>query len=277
MSDADHFSVKELNPYSHDEIQPDRQAAKDDHARVKSALQDAGIEVIQAKSPHSCQDGVYTANWAFCTRDVAVLSRLPNIRRGEEGYAQRILRQMGKKILKPTCSRFSGQGDALVCGDTLFLGKQYRTDPEMEDFMKDTFDYNIVSVQTIPQTGEDNLPVINKVSGWPDSFFYDINLAMGVLKPGMIAWCPEAFTPESQKVIAGLTDIEKIEIDHDEAIYGFAANFVSTGHEVIMGSGAPKLQSALHKRGFATTTLEIPELTKGGGFIRHIALTLDND
>lgn len=287
MSDAEHFAVKELNLYSHEEVQPDVNQAKAEHAMVKSALQRAGIQVVQVDSPVGCQDGIYTANWAFCSGDIAVAAKLPNIRQGEQDHARDILKGLGKTVIVPEQQRYSGQGDSLVCGDKLFVGSNYRTDRSMHDFLEATFmgkrqpNYDIISVQTVPAIDNNGVPIINKVSNWPDSNFYDIDLAMGIVRPpvdgqpALIAWCPEAFTKDSQRTIREL-DMDKIEVDIKEAEGGFACNFISTGHKVVMGSGAPQLQAAIESYGLQTEALEIKELIKGGGFIRCIALTLDN-
>lgn len=282
MTDADNFSVKELNLYSHEEIQPNREQARLEHAMVKRALECAGIEVVQVPSPEGCQDGIYTANWAFCGPDnTAIVSRLPNVRQGEQDYAREKLRNLGKTILVPKWQRYSGQGDTLVCGDRLFQGSGYRSDKEMQQFIANAFkfrrtpQYDIIPVKTIPAM-ENGVPIINKVSKWPDSRFYDIDLAMGIVDQDTIAWCPDAFMPESQDRIAAL-DVNQIIVDRTEAEEAFACNFVSTGRHVIMGTGAPKLQAAIEKHGLQATTLDIRELIKGGGFIRCITLTLDNE
>ena len=279
MSDAEHFSVKELNLYSDEKKQPDMNRAKTEHALVKTAMERAGIDVIQVPSPSGCQDGIYTANWAFCSGDTAVMSRLPNVRQGEQSYARRILGEMGKRIVVPKWQRYSGQGDTLACGDTLFLGSGYRTDKEMEALLARTFPhkYRIIPIRTVPKLNKRQEPKINKLSRWPDSFFYDIDLAMGVVDQETIAWCPEAFVPESQDRIDALKDIGKIEVSLAEAMGAFACNFISTGRTVVMGAGATDLQSKIEAHGLSTVTLDTPELVKGGGFIRCISLTLDNE
>lgn len=279
MSDAENFSnVVELNIYTDENKQPDLEAAREDHAKVKEALEDAGIHVFKRQSPKGCQDGIYTANWAFCRGGYAVMASLPNVRQAETPHARRILWGLDKRIIEPPRGmRYSGQGDTLVCGDTMFVGRGYRTDAIMAKFLKNLFpEHNVVSVQTVPQLDEHNQPVINHVSGWEDSPFYDIDLAMGVVRPGLIAWCPEAFLPESQDKIDALRDVEKIEISYEEATKTFASNFVSTGKKVIMGE-APKLAAELQARGLETVSLDTKEIKKGGGFIRCISLTLDNE
>lgn len=283
MTDTDNYSVVELNSYSSVDVQPDSNVAKKEHESIKTALRNAGVKIVEQPSPVDCQDGVYTANWAFCGVDsngeeVAVMSRLPNVRRDEEPDARRILKEMGKRIIVPKWQRFSGQGDALACGDRLFLGQQYRTDKEMKGLMERTFKkrYDVIDVHTIPRLDNDQQPMRNKLSGWPDSYFYDIDLAIGVVQPDLIAWCPEAFLPESQEKIRNIEGLRKIEVDINEALGVFACNFISTGDTVIMAKGAPKLRNQISKHGLSSVALGIPELQKGGGSVRCVTLTLDN-
>lgn len=274
VSDPKYYSVVELNTYSHQEVQPNRERAKREHALVVQALQGAGVTVVQEQSPTDCQDGVYVANWAFCSGNTAVMSRLPGPRHGEQVHAAALLSRYKSDVIIPPY-RFSGQGDALACGDTLFVGGGYRSDPRMANELQQILrrEYQVQSVQTVPLL-EDGKPVVNKLSGWPDSKFYDIDLAIGVLKPDMIAWCPDAFTFESQDTINNLAGIKKIEVSWAEATQAFACNLVSTGETVIMSAGAPKFEAALGKAGLQVVSLSIPELQKGGGSARCVTLAI---
>src|ERR1700694_2210918 len=94
MSGTDHFAVEELNPYSRLSEQPKPFQASQEHAEVYKALQTAGVEVIKVAAPPDCQDGVYTANWALCRGNKAVMSSLPNRRQAEEPYAEAALRKL---------------------------------------------------------------------------------------------------------------------------------------------------------------------------------------
>ncbi|HEU5121257.1 MAG TPA: hypothetical protein VFT59_00280 [Candidatus Saccharimonadales bacterium] len=281
MSDARHFSTTQpINPYYGDEA-PDITRAEKEHGSIKSLLESAGVTVIQVPSPQHSQDGVYTANWALVRGDKAVLACLPNIRKAEEAYAEKILTSLGKEVIKiPTGLRFSGQGDALPFGDYLFCGQGYRADAEAQNFAAKQLGFTRVQLQTIPELDTHGKPVINRVSGWPDSFFYDIDLALAILRPpegtqkGLIAYCPEAFTPESQEILNQFDAAEKIIISLEEATIGFAANLVSTGSAVVMSDKAPKLAAELKARGFTILTPKITELIKGGGYIRCTTLSL---
>lgn len=282
MSDALNFSAEQaINPYYFDS-HTDVSAAQTEHDSIRLALQAAGVDVITTPSPSDSQDGVYTANWALVRGDKAILSRLPDVRKAEEACARAALQRLGKTIIEPPEGlRFSGQGDALACGNYLFCGMGYRSDEAAQQFAAQTLGFTRIQLQTIPQLDEQGEPVINAVSGWADSFFYDIDLALSIIRHpegknrGLIAYCPEAFTPESQERINAIDDIDFIKVSLDEAERAFACNLVSTGETVIMGDTAPELKANLEAHGLTVITPHIQELSKGGGYIRCTTLSLD--
>ncbi len=276
MSGADFFNDGfAINAYMDDQVPVDIEQAKREHAEIKSCFEQAGIEVVKVDPPSGCQDGVYTANWALVRGDKAVMSNLPNKRQPEQDYADNTLKSLGKQVIRlPQNLAFSGQGDALPVGDYLFIGSHYRTNSEAHQLIAKELNFTPISVQTIPQVDDSGKPVVNSVTGWPDSFFYDLDLALAVISPKLIAWCPEAFLPESQAKIRAIADLEKIEVSLDEAMQGFACNLVSTGEAVVMSDRAPKLKSEIEARGLRVFTPKVSELLKGGGFIRCTSLTL---
>lgn len=277
MSGADYFNDGfAINALMDSSNPVDIAKAKKEHESIKHAMQSIGTEVVQVHPPRGCQDGVYTANWALCRGDTVVMASLPNKRSDEEDYAAHVLSNLGKRLVfLPKGLKFSGQGDALPCGNYLFSGTGYRTDKEVHSFLAKNLDYNVISLQAIPTLDKQKKPVINKVTGWPDSFFYDIDLAIAVLSPSLIAWCRDAFTPESQAKIDKITDIDKIEVSYEEAVNGFACNLVSNGEAVVMSHYAPNLKKAVEAAGFKTITIPATELFKGGGYIRCTTLTLN--
>lgn len=291
MSDTDNYEgVIELNLYSDENIQPDKNLAKIEHDAFGDALRKVGISVLKRRSAKGCQDSVYTANWAFCRGDVAVMAKLPNARHAEERHAERILWGLGKKTIHPPLSieRYSGQGDTLLCGNVLFVGSGYRTDPEMAEYLQHLWpDYTVVPVQTVPKLDDDGEPVINKVSGWEDSEFYDIDLAIGIIRPptlegrGLIAVCREAFTDSSLERIekaASENNIDIIYVSYDEAVTAFACNFISNGRDaVVMSEGAPQFEEDLSRLSIRSILCKLKELNKAGGGGRCVGLTLDNE
>lgn len=282
MSDAQHFSAEQaINPY-YDDQNVDLQRAVSEHHFITQALSAAGITITAVPSPIDSQDGVYTANWALVRGNKAVLARLPDVRKAEEAYAKQVLEQLGKEVIEaPKGLRFSGQGDALACGNYLFCGQGYRSDEKAQAFAAKKLGYERIQLQTVPELDTEGYPMKNAVSGWEDSFFYDIDLALSIIKApegdkkGLIAYCPEAFMPESQNLLENFDGVEKIKVSLEEAMKAFACNLVSTGETVIMSAHAPDLKAAFESYGLKVLTPEVAELAKGGGYIRCTTLTID--
>jgi N-dimethylarginine dimethylaminohydrolase len=281
MSGAEFFDNQQpINPY-YDQSSIDVDKAIEELANIRHMLELAGVRVTHVAPPSHSQDGVYTANWALVRGKKAIMSRLPTARKAEELYAQDVLDDLGIEVIEvPEGLKFSGQGDALACGNYLFCGKGYRSDEEAQAFAADALGYERIQLQTIPQLDEHGQPVNNQSSGWPDSFYYDIDLALAIIKvptateKGLIAYCPEAFTSDSQAILEEFDGVEKIKVSEVEAKEGFACNLVSTGEMVVMSSNAPVLAAELRARGLQVFTPLIVELAKGGGYIRCTTLSL---
>ena len=282
MSDALHFDNElPINPYYADES-INSEVANAEHVEIATMLKNAGVTIIHVDSPADSQDGVYTANWALTRGKNAVLARLPNARKAEEAWAEQVLASRGYHVFRaPKGTKFSGQGDALPCGDYLFCGSSYRSDLEAQAYAAETLGYKRIQLRCVPLKDVTDTEVINDSSGWPDSFYYDIDLALAVISGpsenslGTIAYCPEAFVPESQEVLKNLQDFEKIIVSEKEARQAFACNLVSTGQSVVMSADAPELKAELEKRDLTVFTPKISELVKGGGYIRCTTLSLN--
>lgn len=283
MSGVDYFDDGQpINPFMNKDTPIDLDEAKREHDAIGRALESVGVTVRRIVPPADSQDGVFTANWALIRGNKAVMARLPNARKAEEPYAADVLHQQFNKEITyiPDNYKFSGQGDALPCGDYLFCGSGYRSDPEAQAFVAETLGLTRIQLKTKPQLDTSGQPMINPYSGWADSFYYDLDLAVSILKPpmsgskGLIAWCPEAFTPDSQAVMRSFDGVDKIEVSEDEAMNALACNLVSTGEVVVMNDGAPNFTAAIEAHGLTTIRLSNPELAKGGGSMRCTTLTL---
>src|SRR5260370_317333 len=74
MSGPDHFSVDEqINPYYADEP-VNRERLLEEHGAIREALESTGVKVVKVDPPAGCQDGVFTANWAVTSGNIAVMS-----------------------------------------------------------------------------------------------------------------------------------------------------------------------------------------------------------
>lgn len=288
MSGADYFNDTDaINILMDSHVPVNVKAAVEEHNSIKRALQMAGVEVKQVTAPLNCQDGVYTANWGLVRNGKALMARLPNTRKPEEGYALKAVQMLGLEAvtLPPEVERFSGQGDALPCGDLVFTQSPFRTSVSAHRYLKEILGFKeVIALRTKPARWFGfGPPKKNKITGWPDSPTYDIDLALSILKwpegdnKGLIAYCPDVFKASSRKLLKKFDKVDKITVSKKEALQAFALNLVSTGETVVMNTGAPELQAAIEAHGLSTITLDLPELRKGGGSIRCSTLTLDND
>ena len=285
MSGADYFDDQSaINVLMNDQVPVNVAAATLEHNSIQQALESAGIKVIKIDPPQNCQDGVYTANWALVKDGKALMSRLPNSRKPEEAYALEAIKNQGLEpiILPAEIERFSGQGDALPCGDMVFTQSPFRTTKNAHKHLEQLGFSNVIALQTKPARNLFGIAKTNKVTGWPDSPTYDIDLALAVLKwpssttKGLIAYCPDVFKSDSRKLLKNLEGIDKITVSKRETLGAFALNLVSTGETVIMNSGASEFQKNLEAHGLKTIALDLPELKKGGGSIRCTTLTLSS-
>lgn len=257
VSDAVHFRVDyEINPYMRTEVQPDRAAAAAEHETIVATHRAAGRRIAYLPSAAECPDMVFTANAAVVRGGRAVLGHPPPERKAELPYFAEWLTHHGFDVVEAPYP-FSGQGDALACGDLLLTGHGQRTDERMHAVLARELGYQVVPLRTVGPR------------------WYDLDLAVAVVEnPHTVAYCPEALDAPSRQRLQGL-GLDLIEVSIDEAAR-FALNLVSDGTTVTMSRGAPRLAAALRARGLRVVELDTTELAKGGGGVRCTALTLDN-
>ena len=255
VSDATHFRVDfEINPYLSTTDHPAPAAAVAEHDAIGAAHRRAGRVVEHLPSAPDCPDMVFTANAALVSGTTAVLGNLPEPRRPETPHHRAWLAAHGYTVIDAPYA-FSGQGDALPCGNLLLAGYGQRTDRRMHALLAERLGYEVISLRTVgPQ-------------------WYDLDLALAVVdNPRTLAWCPQAFDEPSRRTVIGL-GLDLVEVSPDEAAR-FALNLVSDGRTVTMTDRAPRLATALRARGLRVVELATTQLRKGGGGVRCTALTL---
>jgi len=284
VSGADYFTSDQAINALMNDPKVDHLRAIEEHRSIVEAFKEAHIEVIKVRPPKDCQDGIYTANWALVKDGKAIMSRLPNTRKPEEKYALETLKKLGLKtfVLPDNIRAFSGQGDALICDDYVFTQSPYRTSKEAHKYISEVLHVkSVISLHTKPLRWFKFGPAKNnKITKWPDSPTYDIDLAIAILRPktenkkALIAYCPDVFDRKSNRILKSLNDFDKIIVSKEEAMNHFALNLVSTGETVIINSGTKQFNENLMKHGFKVIDLDLPELKKGGGSIRCSSLDL---
>lgn len=275
VSDARYLQPMGINAYEDTGDQPDINEGIAEHQAAISAYQQAGIHIDQVPSPENCQDGVFTANWGLVWNGRALLSKLPNLRQAEEIYAEQTLKKLGFETRRASVL-FSGQGDALIIGgNRVIIGDGYRTDAKVASEIREWLGLEVTVARTKPKRSFPfGPPVKNKVTGLWDSYYYDLDLAVGVIKPDLIAVCFDALTGKGESAIKKLKNVEIIPVSEYEAKEQLACNFVSNGETVVVSEGAKQLAVDLRAKGLKVVSLPNRQLRKSGGGFRCISLSL---
>lgn len=246
----------EINPYMHQSVQPDSIASAAEHVAIVRAHAEAGRSVRRLAPAPECPDMVFTANTAVVRGGRAVLGQPPPQRKAEIPYVAQRLVELGLDVVEAPYP-FSGQGDALACGDLLLCGHGRRTDGRMLPFLGEYLDCDdVVPLRTV------------------DDRWYDLDLALAVIDSQTLAYHGAAFDAPSLRRLHSL-DVDLVEVGPADAA-AFALNLVSDGTTVTMTSGAPWFARTLRERGLQVVELDTAELRKGGGGVRCTALSLDS-
>lgn len=246
----------QINPYMDPHVQPDPRELKKEYANILAAHVNAGRTVRFLDPDPDRPDMTYTANQALIRGKKAVLGNLLPERAGEVELLRPWLTAAGFEVID--CPyRFSGQGDAVPTGTgAVIKGREWRSDPMSDDFIRDTLGYEIIPIHTISDA------------------WYDNDLVFGIIKPGLIAVAWNALDELSQGRLRARDDLEFIDVSLAEA-KNFVCNLVSDGETVVMPEGGPVLAEKLRNLGFEVVECSIAQLKLGGGAIRCTTLALD--
>ena len=105
-----------------------------------------------------------------------------------------------------------------------------------------------------------------------DERFYHLDTALAVLRPGLVAYWPGAFSAASTAALSELFPDAIIATEADAVAFGL--NACSDGSTVVMASGAPALAAAIRNRGLLVVELDTSELQKAGGSVKCCTLEI---
>ena len=257
MCRPDFFRIAyQINPYMDICSQPDPAILVPEFAAIVAAHEALGRKLHFIEPDDAWPDMVFTANVALIRGKKAVMANLPKERGGEVELAAVWLRAHGfETIACPVL--FSGQGDALPTGTgAVIKGRGWRSHPDSDKLVADTLGYEIIPVQSV------------------SAQWYDIDLSIGIIKPGVIAVCLETLDAVSQERLISRSDLRIIPVSLKDA-QNAALNLVSDGVTVIIKTGVPDMAASLRAEGMIVVERSIQELWKGGGGIRCTTLALD--
>jgi N-dimethylarginine dimethylaminohydrolase len=248
----------EINPWMNATRKPDRAQALEQQQEIINTLQQLGHQIDFVDPGADMPDMCFAANAAVVRDGKVFLSNLPAERQPESPLYEAWFKSHGYQVQK-TNHRFGGGGDALWCGDQLIAGSgdksRRATDIEVHAELADYFGVNVASVAAT------------------DERFYDLDMAIGILSPELIAYCGAVLDEDSVAKLKSLEGIDAIEVGLDDAL-GFGCNLISDGHNVIISLGAPGLIKQLQDRGFNVLPHNIDQFMLTGGGVRCLALNL---
>lgn len=227
-----------------------------------------GAEIeLQAPVP-GAPDIVFTANAAIVLDGKALLGRfLDDERRIEEAFNETFFRNLVRKGMLddvgilPKAMFQEGAGDCSwdPTRGHFWAGYGQRSRIEAVDLIEDYFGRKVVPLELV------------------DPKFYHVDTCLSVLSTGHIVYYPDAFSPDSQRLIereaggaewliaAGAEDAEML-----------AVNLVNLGDTVVMAACSESLEAAINKVGFKVIRSPLASFGMSGGATFCLTLRLDH-
>jgi N-dimethylarginine dimethylaminohydrolase len=251
-----HFDVVyQINPWMDPEhAHVDRGLACDQWQQLRRAYEQAGHRVETVAPGGGLPDMVFAANSAVVLDGIALLANFRHgERRGEEPLYERWFRAHGFAVLHSKYVH-EGEGDFALDGETILAGTGFRTDVEAHREVASLFGREVVTLELV------------------NPRFYHLDTALFVLRPGEIAYYPDAFSDASRAQLQRRYPDAVLADANDAAVFG--CNAASDGHNVFIPAGADALTAQLVERGYRPHALDLSELRKAGGSVKCCTLEL---
>ncbi len=244
----------------------DAARAGQQHEALVQAYTDAGVTVHYVEpdvTPPPNQ--MFCADLMFMAPEGAIVGRpASTVRAGEERFVARRLAELGIPILRTIrgTGTFEGADAAWLDPHTVLLSTGLRTNEEGAGQVRGLLEEMGVEVITVglPYGSMHLMGQLRFAAG---------NLALAW--PGRVPYAAvEALRSRGYQVL--------FIPDEEEAIRGFALNFVTLGpRRVLMAAGNPLTESFYEEAGIACQTVEVDELLKAAGGIGCLTAILERE
>ena len=202
-------------------------------------------------------DLVFTANAGLVAGRTFIRSnfRHPE-RQGEEPVTERYFKRLGLRVVTlPRPLNFEGEGDALWCGENLFLGFRFRSDATTHEHLA-----RILRCRVLPLE-------------LADRRFYHLDTCFCPLDAASALWYPKAFDRYGRRVVERYVR-DPIAVSEADALK-FCCNAIVAGRSLVLHRGiSTTLTKTLAKRGVEVYELDLSEFLKAGGSAKCLALRL---
>jgi N-dimethylarginine dimethylaminohydrolase len=255
MCRPSYFDVTyEINAWMHADVEVDRELAMRQWEDLRSTYVELGNTVEVIEGVPGQPDMVFAANAGTVVGGRVVAAKFLRAERtGEEAPYRAWFAARYPDVVTPEYVN-EGEGDYLWTGSVLLAGSGFRTDPKEH-------------AETAASLGVPMLP-LELVS--PN--FYHLDTALAVLADDQVAYLPEAFSEESQQLLAERFPDAIIATLADAQWFGL--NATSDGRNVVVAAQAEQLQRDLAAAGYHPVPVDVSEFRKAGGGIKCCTLEL---
>lgn len=257
MCAPDHFGVRyEINPWMDLRKAPDPARARRQWNALAAAYTAAGVSV-ETVAPHPAQpDLVFTNNAGLVAGRRLLASRFRHKeRRGEEAVFAAWAAAAGFEVVQtPSGMFFEGAGDALFCGDTLFVGHGWRTESRAAEWLAQELRVPVVPVKLT------------------DPRFFHLDTCFCPLAPGVAMAAPVAFDIASWRVLEKAVP-HLIPVPQALAVT-FACSALVVGDRLFGSGPEDLLRPLLAPVGLSPHFVDVSEFLKSGGGVRCLTLPL---
>lgn len=263
MCPPHHFGVLyEINPWMHEEVAVEHDAAAQQWEDLVANLRLAGAEVLTMDAHPTVPDLVFTANAGIVNGRQFVPShfrhpeRQPETEIDAEWFAA-----AGFQVDRlPGELDHEGAGDALPFtpegrSTVLVSGYSFRSDAAAVTALGDLVGCPVKAVQLV------------------DPRLYHLDLTFCPLDERRALCAPLGWDRYGRKVMEALVP-EPLWLEDDEAL-AFCANSVVVGTTIVMPSTPPRVGRQLEAWGFTVVESPVDEFLKAGGGCRCLTLALD--
>ena len=198
---------------------------------------------------------VYAANGATVLDGRVLQARFANPQREPEAAAHAAwhlrngILYGGGDVQRPIAVN-EAEGDFAILARSILAGHGFRTSPAAHGELAALTGREVISLELV------------------DPRFYHLDVALTVLDDTRdhLAYYPMAFSEPSRRFLAERFPDAIIAEEADA--YAFGLNCVSDGFNVFIPSGAEQLRTAIAAAGYRPISIDLSELTKGGGSIK---------
>jgi N-dimethylarginine dimethylaminohydrolase len=256
MCPPTYFDVRyAINPWMDPDVPVDRPLAMAQWFALVEAYRAAGHQVDLLDPIPGLPDMVYAANGAFALDGVVLHARFTYAERTPEAAAHiEWHRRNGTGYARPAVAEPTAtneaEGDFAVLADRLLAGYGFRTSRAAHGELAALTGRDVISLELV------------------DPRLYHLDVALTVLddERDHIAYYPDAFSPDSQRLLAECFPDAILATVTDA--YAFGLNCVSDGRNVFVPAGAAGLRTAIAAAGYRPISIDLSELAKGGGSVK---------